>query len=369
MANNRLVIVVGTRPNFIKITRFREVNSAMGSPFEISIIHTGQHASENMSDVFFRQFDLQPDIFLNVPSGTPNMQTAEIMLRLEEKLEEIQPGLVLVAGDVNSTFAAAFTTHRMGIRLGHIESGLRSFDRSMPEEINRILTDEISDYFFVTEQSGMDNLLREGKNAGNIFFTGNTMIDTLVRFDEQIHANDILNQLKLKRHGYALMTMHRPATVDRKEGLQTLAAVISGLTSALPVVFAVHPRTRKNITAAGLSNHFDNNPRLLITEPLDYFSFQKLIADAAFVITDSGGLQEETTFREIPCITLRPNTERPSTITLGSNELIPLDPDKIQAKVQQILENQFKKGKIPPLWDGHATERILEACKHIMGIA
>lgn len=362
----KLLIVVGTRPNFIKITCFKKVNAAMGSPFEIKIVHTGQHYDDKMAAVFFEQFELTPDYFLNIPAASANTQMAEIMLRLEKVLSEYQPSLVLVPGDVNSTFAAALTCNKMNIPIAHIESGLRSFDRTMPEEFNRILTDEVADYFFVTEQSGYDHLVNEGKNPARIFFTGNTMIDTMVAFDSKISESLIMEQYKLKSRQFVLMTMHRPATVDHREGLQKLIEVIEMITKNYSVLFPIHPRTLHKAEQFGLKERIVTLNKLILTEPLDYFGFQKLIRECRFVITDSGGIQEETTFRQIPCLTLRSNTERPVTVTEGTNELIPFDLNIIRNRVDAIVNGTYKKGAVPKFWDGHATQRILEACLSVI---
>jgi UDP-N-acetylglucosamine 2-epimerase (non-hydrolysing) len=366
--NNRILIVVGTRPNFIKITRFKQVNEAMGSPFDIRIVHTGQHYDDKMADVFFRQFNLEPDFYLNIPQASANSQMAEIMLRLEKVLEDFNPALVMAVGDVNSTFAAAFTAYKTGRKVAHIESGLRSFDRSMPEEINRLLTDEITDYYFVTEQSGLDNLKREGRKEENIFFVGNTMIDTLVGFEENIQQSEVLDQLQLKEGQFVLMTMHRPATVDSKEGLEKLLLTINYITKRDHLVFPIHPRTLSRISQFGLLDQFESNPKLHLTEPLDYFAFQKLTSACHYVVTDSGGIQEETTFRQKPCLTLRPNTERPSTVTIGTNELLPFDIETVRNRISSIINGTYKKGKIPPYWDGKSTERILEHCRQLLSI-
>jgi UDP-N-acetylglucosamine 2-epimerase (non-hydrolysing) len=366
--NNRILIVVGTRPNFIKITRFKKVNEAMGNPFDIKIVHTGQHYDDKMAAVFFEQFSLEPDFFLNIPQASANTQMAEIMLRLEKVMEDFKPALVMAVGDVNSTFAAAFTAYKTGSKVAHIESGLRSFDRSMPEEINRLLTDEITDYYFVTEQSGTDNLLREGRPEENIFFVGNTMIDTLVGFEDKIQQQEVLQKMGLQKGKYVLMTMHRPATVDFQEGLEKLLAIIDFVTQTDHLVFPIHPRTLNRLSQFGLNDRIRNNKKLLLTEPLDYFAFQKLTSACHFVITDSGGIQEETTFRRVPCLTLRPNTERPSTVSIGSNELLPFDIDLVQNRIEAIMNGTFKKGGIPPYWDGHSTERILEHCLRILSI-
>jgi len=358
----KILIVVGTRPNFIKVTRFKKINTQLGNPFDIKIVHTGQHYDDKMADVFFKQFDLVPDYFLNIPADSANTQMAEIMLRLEKVVKEFAPTLMMVVGDVNSTFAAALTANKMGIKIAHIESGLRSYDRSMPEEINRILTDEITDYYFVTEQSGIDNLLKENKAPDAIHFVGNTMIDTLVAFEDKISKSDILTKLGIQKHDFALMTMHRPATVDFKDGLSKLIEIIDFITKSLYLVFPIHPRTTAKLESFGMMDRITSNKKLILTEPLDYFSFQKLTADCKFVITDSGGIQEESTFRQIPCLTLRPNTESPSTITIGTNELVSFDVAVVRGKIEAIKKLKSKKGAIPPMWDGNATQRILETC-------
>jgi UDP-N-acetylglucosamine 2-epimerase (non-hydrolysing) len=293
---------------------------------------------------------------------------AETMIRLEKVVQDFHPQLVMVVGDVNSTFAAAFTAYKSGCKVAHIESGLRSDDRSMPEEINRILTDEITDYFFVTEQSGIDNLVREGKKQEQLFFVGNTMIDTLVGFESKIRECNVLEEYQLKAQEYVLMTMHRPATVDHEEGLLKLIEIIEYITATYKLVFPIHPRTLSKIEHFGLTERVRSNKKLILTDPLDYFAFQRLTADCRFVITDSGGIQEETTFRRVPCLTLRPNTERPSTVSIGTNELVPFDIKAVQGKINEIISGTYKKGAIPPMWDGYSTERILEHCKNILQI-
>jgi UDP-N-acetylglucosamine 2-epimerase (non-hydrolysing) len=354
----KIVVIVGTRPNFIKVTQFRRVAAALPG-MELKIVHTGQHYDGKMADVFFEQFGLTPDFFLEIPPSSPNTQMAEIMLRLEKVFTEYQPDMVLVVGDVNSTMAASITANKMGIRIGHIESGLRSNDRTMPEEFNRIVTDQLADVLFVTEQSGLDNLQRE-ENKAEIHFVGNTMIDTLVHFSEQIEQSDVLQKLSLQETPFILMTMHRPSNVDSKEGLELLQQLLKKLTAKYAVVFPVHPRTVKCMKQFGLHEAFTADPKLIMTEPLDYFGFQKLVRHSAFVLTDSGGIQEETTFLQVPCLTLRPNTERPVTVDLGSNTLLPFNVELIMEYVESIGNGTYKKGKVPPLWDGKASDRIFE---------
>jgi UDP-N-acetylglucosamine 2-epimerase (non-hydrolysing) len=361
----KVLIVVGTRPNFIKVTRFKAVAQERGG-LQVRLLHTGQHYSANMSDVFFEQFGLVPDVFLNTPPGSPNGQMASIMQALEPALAKEKPNMVLAVGDVNSTLAAALTANKMGIALGHLESGLRSFDRTMPEEHNRVLTDHLADHFFITESSGMENLRREGKAESALHMVGNTMIDTLLACDRQVQENDVLARYGLRPQRHVLMTIHRPATVDVPERLSELLDVVADIAAHHRVVFPVHPRTVKNIEAFGLRPKVDAIPGLLLTEPLDYFAFQKLVATCAFVLTDSGGIQEETTYRRIPCLTLRPNTERPITVTLGTNELLPLEPIAIQQAVARIIAGGHKTGTVPPLWDGHATERVVQVLERVV---
>lgn len=367
----RVVIVVGTRPNFIKVTRFKEVAAERGG-FDIRIVHTGQHYSANMADVFFEQFGLEPDVWLGIGQGSPNAQMAAIMQQMETVLLELRPDLVMVVGDVNSTMAAAITANKMGLPLAHLESGLRSFDRTMPEEFNRIVADELADHYFITEQSGLDNLRREGRSEEALHLVGNTMIDTLVAFEDQVQASDVLTRNGLGDGGHVLMTIHRPATVDVPEKLNELLDLIAELCaptlgSRRQVVFPIHPRTVRNLETFGLLDKATAINGLVRTEPLDYFSFQKLIATCAFILTDSGGIQEESTFRRIPCLTLRPNTERPITVTMGSNELVPLEMDAVRAAIARIENGTFKKGQVPPLWDGRATERIFDVLEQVMG--
>lgn len=362
----KILIVVGTRPNFIKVTQFKKEALAAGN-VEIKIVHTGQHYDRNMADVFFEQFDLVPDYFMQIESGTPNTQMAQIMLALEKLiLEQYTPDLLIVVGDVNSTFAAATTANKMQIPLAHLESGLRSYDRTMPEEFNRLAADELSDYYFVTEQSGLDNLLRDGRKKENIFFVGNTMIDTMVAFEEKIQASDIKQKLKIgSNEDFVLMTIHRPSNVDNIEGAKKLLQLIDYITAIQTLIFPMHPRTSKRFEEYHLLEKLTTNKNLILTEPLDYFAFQKLIADCKYILTDSGGIQEESTFRRIPCLTIRPNTERPSTIEIGSNTLVEWDFELLKKYIDQIESDTYKQGDVPPLWDGKATKRIIEVIKDL----
>lgn len=361
----KVLIVVGTRPNFIKITQFERVFRQHGDEFEYRLLHTGQHYDRAMSKVFFEQLKLkEPDYYLKIEGGAPALQMGKIISHLSEILSEWQPDLVMVVGDVNSTLAAAIAANKHELPLAHLESGLRSRDRSMPEEINRLLTDEITDYFFVTEQSGLDNLKAEGKPEEKIFFVGNTMIDTLVAFEEAIEASPIMEEIGLSQEEpFVLMTMHRPVNVDTAEALEKLISLLCFITQTYRVVLPLHPRTRNRLQQFGLWEQFERIERMTLTGPMDYLAFQKLISASSFVLTDSGGIQEETTFRQVPCITLRPNTERPSTIELGTNELATFDLDELRAKIERISNGTYKQGQIPPHWDGRATGRIVEVLR------
>jgi len=364
--SKKVGIVVGTRPNFIKITQFERVFEQYSDLFDFKLIHTGQHYDKNMSDVFFDQFKLRkPDVFLETKGLSPVIQIGEIISQLGAFIEEWKPDLLITPGDVNSTLASAIVANKTGTRLAHLESGLRSFDRTMPEEINRLLTDEITDEYFVTEQSGLDHLAREGAN-GRVHFVGNTMIDTLVAFEKEIQESPALEKYSLTEAGFVLMTMHRPGNVDTKSKLLKLLGMLNHATKTYKVVFPIHPRTKKSLEQHNLLDEVVDNANIILTEPLDYFAFQKLTATCKFVLTDSGGIQEETTFRQVPCLTLRPNTERPSSIDLGTNTLVPFDTDIVNNYIDQITEGTYKTGVIPPLWDGKATERIVKILSEIL---
>lgn len=356
----KVLIVIGTRPNFIKVTQFKKIANNYKN-IDLKIVHTGQHYDDKMADVFFKQFDLTPDFFLNIVPASPNSQIAEIMIKLEELVNnQFRPDLLIVVGDVNSTLAASLTANKMGIKLAHIESGLRSFDNTMPEEHNRILTDRLADLFFVTEQTGYDNLMMDNIDEKNICFSGNTMIDTIVAFNKQIEQSEIIKKLELLSHEFVLMTMHRPATVDNKNGLLKLLELLAYVSKKYRVVFPIHPRTFKKMDEFGMAECITNNSNIIVTDPLDYFAFQKLIKDCKFILTDSGGIQEESTYVGTPCLTLRPNTERPVTITEGTNTLVPFDLDIIKNYILQIENGTYKKGSVPKFWDGKSTERIMD---------
>ena len=318
-----------------------------------SLVHTGQHYDRNLSDVFFSQLSMpEPDMNLEVGSGSHAMQTAEVMRRFEPVVLERKPDLVLVYGDVNSTVAAALVCSKLLIRVGHVEAGLRSFDRTMPEEINRIVTDRLADLLFTPSEDGDINLQREGVSAGKICRVGNVMIDSLVRLLPA--AMQCAGNGRPER--YALVTLHRPANVDDSASLRRILTVLLEVNEQLEVVFPVHPRTRRRIEQFGI-----NTEKLHLLEPLPYIEFLSLQRCAAVVITDSGGIQEETTFLQVPCLTVRNNTERPVTVHMGTNVLVGQDLGLLNSELKRILEGNAKKGSIPRLWDGHAGERIAEA--------
>jgi UDP-N-acetylglucosamine 2-epimerase (non-hydrolysing) len=344
------VHVVGARPNFMKAAPV--VRALAQEPgMRQSLVHTGQHYDQNMSDVFFRELEIpEPDFNLAVGSGTHAHQTGQIMMRFEPVVEKFRPDWVLVYGDVNSTIAAALVCSKLRIRVAHVEAGLRSFDRGMPEEINRLLTDQIADLLFTPSEDGNQNLLREGVPAERIRLVGNVMIDTLVRLLPKAAAS--LPQ-GLPRQ-YALVTLHRPSNVDDPEMLRPILQVLDGISHELPVIFPVHPRTRQRIEQLG----FRAGENLHFWEPQSYLQFLGLQQRATVVITDSGGIQEETTFLGVPCLTLRDSTERPITVTVGTNVLLGHDLERLRSEVCAILRGQTKQSATPPLWDGHAAERI-----------
>ncbi len=362
----KLTCVVGTRPNFIKISQFGlQLEKLFPQKFDFSIIHTGQHFDNEMSTVFFDQFKLPKPYFLNTSATNTAIQIGNTISRLAEYFERQNPDAVIVVGDVNSTLASAVAAQKSGKFLYHLEAGLRSFDRSMPEEINREITDKLANRFFVTEPSGRDNLLNEQVPDEYIYNVGNTMIDTLLAFEPLIEKSDILSrhQLQLQPQSYALITFHRPSNVDSPKKLTDLIEIIETITRHQPTIFPIHPRTKNNLIKYRLYEKLTALSNLIITPPLSYFDFQKAVKYAKYIVTDSGGIQEETTFRKIPCLTLRDNTERPITIGLGTNTLIP-DKTVLEENIEKIYLNQYKTGEIPALWDGKATQRIVQHIYH-----
>jgi UDP-N-acetylglucosamine 2-epimerase (non-hydrolysing) len=358
----RLAAVVGARPNFVKIApilaELRQYPEA-----EVTLIHTGQHYDLQMSESFFANLEIpKPDVNLEARAETAIGQTAEIMRRLEPVLLERRPDWVVVVGDVNSTLAAAVTAVKLGIPLAHVEAGLRSGDRTMPEEINRILTDSISDLLFTTEPVAAENLAREGVAPERVHFVGNVMIDTLFRYRERARESTILRDLGLTPGGYAALTLHRPSNVDAPEALGRMMDAIARIQAEIPVVFPVHPRTRARI--ARLAGRLEDLPGLRLIEPQPYLDFVQLMASARCVLTDSGGIQEETTALRVPCLTLRENTERPITATRGTNRVVGVDPVAIFGAWREVVSGRWPAGELPELWDGKAAERIVRVLLH-----
>ena len=355
----RIVNVVGARPNLMKIAPLMDAYAAAPG-IEPLLVHTGQHYDANMSELFFRQLGIpEPDLNLGVGSASHAVQTAEIMRAFEPVVEQFRPDAVLVVGDVNSTIACGLVAVKLGIRLVHVEAGLRSFDRTMPEEINRVLTDAIGDLLFCTEQSGVDNLRREGIDAGRIHLVGNVMIDTLLRHRERAEASRALDTLRLSAGGYAVLTLHRPSNVDDPAILTKLLDALEVVLSDQPLVFPVHPRTRQKLEQFGLAARLTARPELRLVDPLGYLDFLKLMAHARVVLTDSGGIQEETTILGVPCLTLRENTERPVTVALGTNRVVGQHPERILAAYREVMSGRATRRATPPLWDGGAAARIV----------
>jgi UDP-N-acetylglucosamine 2-epimerase (non-hydrolysing) len=347
--------IVGARPNFVKMAPILE-EAGRRSAFQCRLIHTGQHYSPEMSASFFDELEMPtPDVNLEIGSGSHAAQTARVMLGLEAELNERRPDLILVAGDVNSTLAAALVASKLGIPVAHVEAGLRSFDRRMPEETNRVVTDVLSDYLFASEPSGVTNLLAEGVPREKIFLVGNVMIDTLMKFRRKAAETGVLERLGLKSKGYAVATLHRPSNVDGMEHLLSLVDMLTELSRHLPVVFPVHPRTRERMEDAGIMNC-----GLILTEPLGYLEFLRLTSEARLVLTDSGGIQEETTILQVPCLTMRENTERPITIEQGTNRLVGMDSKNILHAALDALDSPMRSLPPPDLWDGKASVRILD---------
>ncbi|MHC4120772.1 MAG: non-hydrolyzing UDP-N-acetylglucosamine 2-epimerase [Planctomycetota bacterium] len=354
----KILNVVGARPNFMKIAPLMAEYGRRENVCAI-LVHTGQHYDQAMSDLFFSELGIpEPDINLEVGSGSHAVQTAEIMKRFEPVVLEHKPDAVVVVGDVNSTIACGLVAVKLAVKLVHVEAGLRSGDRTMPEEINRLLTDSISDLLFCTEQSGVDNLLAEGIAPEKIHMVGHVMIDTLLRNKEKADKSDVLNRLNLDGGGFAVLTLHRPSNVDDPVVLGRILDALTVIQNEMPIIFPVHPRTRKNLLSCSLSTRLDEIPGLRLTDPLGYLDFLKLTSNAKVVLTDSGGIQEETTILRIPCLTLRENTERPVTASLGSNQIVGTDPTRIIKAYRQAVDGTWRKPEIPPLWDGRAAERI-----------
>jgi UDP-N-acetylglucosamine 2-epimerase (non-hydrolysing) len=384
-----IVNVVGTRPNFMKMA---PIVAEMGRHTTIRqrLVHTGQHYDAAMSQLFFDELGMPPpDVYLGVGSGSHAAQTARVMLGFEPVLTEDRPDLVVVVGDVNSTLACALVAVKMGIRVAHVEAGLRSFDRDMPEEINRIVTDALCDLLLIPSADGRENLLREGIPEERIRFVGNVMIDSLRRHEEKARARPILREMRVVPRGYALLTLHRPSNVDRPETLASLIDVVETVQRRLPLIFPLHPRTRAMLEQHALGARLHAMPGVRLTDPLGYLDFLALMSQARAVLTDSGGIQEETTALGVPCLTLRVNTERPITVTQGTNRLVGQDPQHILDAFEEVMGetaveqdaveqadslpagvgNQANSlpHRIPDLWDGKAAERIVAVCLEGVG--
>jgi UDP-N-acetylglucosamine 2-epimerase (non-hydrolysing) len=371
----KIVSVIGARPNFMKIlpickaieanNRFvlREKGNDVTNPITHILVHTGQHYDFEMSEVFFRSLGIpEPDINLEIGSASHAVQTANIMIRFEQICLNQSPDWIIVVGDVNSTLACALVASKLGIRLAHVEAGLRSYDRSMPEEINRVVTDSLADLLLTPSQDADENLIREGIPRGKIRRVGNIMIDTLVANLEKARQSSPLGRFGVKDGNYIFVTLHRPASVDNKSSLSSIMKLLSEFASKMPIIFPMHPRTKNNLEQFGIDRVI-NSSNLIICNPLGYHDTIGLVDKARFVLTDSGGLQEETTFLNIPCLTLRPNTERPVTITQGTNQLTSLG--TLKEDMERLISGQGKKGTIPELWDGHTAERVLVALREM----
>ena len=352
-------IIAGARPNFMKIAPIIEAITAekkKGKNIDYRLIHTGQHYDKNMSGSFFEELGIpEPDVNLECGGGTQAEQAANIMIEFEKDLMNNPADLVLVVGDVTSTMACSIVAKKQLVKVAHVEAGIRSFDLTMPEEINRMVTDSITDYFFTTSENANENLRKAGIEDERIFFVGNTMIDTLLKNLSQLKQPGVWNDIGLQPQQYFVITLHRPANVDEEGKLKSLMDEIINNVNGLPIIFPVHPRTAKILSGLGIGA-----PNLHMIEPLGYLEFNYLVQHAKAVITDSGGITEETTLMHIPCLTLRDNTERPETINIGTNELIGTNPKAIQPALQKLFAGEWKKGGIPPKWDGKTAERIAE---------
>ncbi len=355
----KIINVVGARPNFMKIAPIQR-EMAKYPNIQPVLVHTGQHYDERMSKLFFDDLQLpKPDIYLDVRSGSHAVQTAKVMMAFEEVLQKEKPDLVIVVGDVNSTAACSMVAAKMHTKIAHVEAGLRSFDRRMPEEINRLVTDVLSDFLFVTEKSGLENLKHEGIDDSKVHFVGHVMIDSLIYFEPMAAKSPILENMGLQPREYGVITLHRPSNVDNKENFLKLLNAFEVIEKQMPLIFPIHPRSQKMIDQLGLREKVEKMHNLRLTEPLGYLDFMRLLHNAKLVLTDSGGIQEETTYLGIPCITMRENTERPITVEVGTNVLVGTDTERIIAEAQKVLDGNAKKGQIPELWDGKAAERIV----------
>jgi UDP-N-acetylglucosamine 2-epimerase (non-hydrolysing) len=353
--------VVGARPNFMKVAPIIEALNRYPNLFTQLLVHTGQHYDERMSHVFFHDLGMpRPDINLGIGSGSHAEQTARVMLAFEPVLREQDPDLVLVVGDVNSTLACALVATKLRVPVAHVEAGLRSFDRAMPEEINRVLTDQVADLLFTTEGDANENLRHEGVDAEKVHFVGNVMIDTLLRHKERALGLPVLDKYGVQGGDFALLTLHRPSNVDVPEVLSGILTALEEIQSRLPILFPAHPRTVARIEGFGFGERLEAMTGIQVVEPLGYLEFLNLLANAQLVLTDSGGIQEETTILGVPCLTLRENTERPVTVTQGTNTIVGVVPHDIVAEASRVMDGGGKSGRVPELWDGKAASRIAD---------
>ena len=362
----KIFLVAGARPNFMKIAPILD-QLRKRAQFRPILIHTGQHYDDVMSRAFFRDLDLlSPDVNLGVGSGSQAQQTGRIMQEFERVVVKRPPDLVMVVGDVNSTVACSLVAAKRHIPVAHVEAGLRSFDRRMPEEINRVLTDAISDYLFTSCSDADENLLREGVPGEKIFFVGNVMIDSLLKFREKSKSSTIMENLSLRRREYVLMTLHRPSNVDEPKILRGILRAVGQIQQRMPVVFPIHPRSRKMLQKFGLEKEIAGVSNLRVIDPMGYIDFLRLMDQARLVLTDSGGIQEETTVLGIPCLTLRENTERPITVREGTNRVVGTDPQRIIRETEAILEGPPVRPRKPKFWDGRAAARIVDILSKTM---
>ena len=364
----KIACIAGARPNFMKIAPILKAIKKY-SRLESVLVHTGQHYDYEMSQVFFEELDIpKPDVYLGVGSGSHAIQTAKIMMAFEETVNQYKPELVLVVGDVNSTMACAIVSAKFCIPIAHVEAGIRSFDRTMPEEINRILTDVISDLMFTPTEEANENLRKEGISDDKIFLVGDVMIDTLLNYKEKASSIGILHELGVSEGSYALMTLHRPSNVDVKENLLKILDALDAIQRKIKIILSLHPRTKARLKEFNLEDRVSKMSNLIITDPLGYLEFLGLMLSAKLVLTDSGGMQTESTVLNIPCLTLRENTERPETIKYGTNTLVGNDTEFIIEESFKILDGKGKSGTYPDIWDGHTAERVVSIINEKAGI-
>ncbi len=365
--NLKFISVVGARPNFMKVAPLHRVFRNIEGVRHL-VVHTGQHYDENMSKVFFDDLELpKPDIYLGVGSGSHAEQTARIMIEFEKVLLKERPDLVIVVGDVNSTIACSLTAAKLQVPVAHVEAGLRSLDRTMPEELNRIVTDALSDFLFVTEEVGVENLIHEGLAEEKVFLVGDVMVDSLVTYCEKAKASRVKSALGVTPKAYTLVTLHRPSNVDDRLNLGKILEILERIEKYGTIIFPIHPRTRKRIEEFGLMDDFQTVKGLLLAEPLGYLDFMNLMMDARLVMTDSGGIQEETFFFNVPCLTLRDTTERPATVADGTNVLAGLDVERVAGLTAECYGGKWKSSRVPDILDGRAAERIAEVLLNSFG--